>query len=41
MYKGIRKEKGTDETLHNFINKHTVNLKNVQRNKEKEKGEFT
>jgi hypothetical protein len=27
------------ETLQNFINKHTVDLENVQRNKKKEKGE--
>ncbi len=41
MYKGIRKkEKGTNETLQNFINKHIVDLENVQRNKKKEKGEF-
>jgi hypothetical protein len=26
-----------DETLHNFINKHIVDLENVQRNKKKEK----
>jgi hypothetical protein len=41
MYKGIRKkEKGTNETLQKFINKHIVDLENVQRNKKKEKGEF-
>jgi hypothetical protein len=28
------------ETLQNFINKHIIDLGNVQRNKEKEKGEF-
>jgi len=30
-----------DATLHNFIYKHIINLKNVQRNKKKKKGEFT
>ncbi len=30
-----------DVTLQNFINKHTINLENVQRNQKKEKGEFT
>jgi hypothetical protein len=30
-----------DATLQSFIYKHTLNLKNVQRNKKKEKGEFT
>ncbi len=30
-----------DSTLQNFINKHTINLENVQRNQKKEKGEFT
>jgi hypothetical protein len=30
-----------DATLQNFIYKHTVDLENVQRNKKKEKGEFT
>jgi len=30
-----------DETLHNFIYKHTVDLENVQRNKKKDKGEIT
>jgi hypothetical protein len=29
-----------DETLQNFINKHIIDLGNVQRNKKKEKGEF-
>jgi hypothetical protein len=28
-----------DATLHNFIYKHIIDLKNVQRNKKKEKGE--
>jgi hypothetical protein len=41
MYIGIRKKKGTDETLQNFINKHIVDLENVRRNKKKEKGEFS
>jgi hypothetical protein len=27
-----------DETLQNFINKHTIDLENVQRNKKKENG---
>jgi hypothetical protein len=30
-----------DATLQNFIYKHTLDLENVQRNKRKEKGEFT
>jgi len=30
-----------DETLQNFIYKHTVDLENVQKNKKKEKGEVT
>jgi hypothetical protein len=30
-----------DETLQNFIYKHTVDLDNVQMNKKREKGEFT
>jgi len=30
-----------DETLQNFVYKHTVDLENVQMNKKKEKGEFT
>jgi hypothetical protein len=30
-----------DATLQNFIYKYTVDLENVQRNKKKEKGEFT
>jgi len=37
----IRELSGFDETLQNFIYKHTVNLENVQMNKKKEKGEFT
>jgi hypothetical protein len=32
---------GIGATLQNFINKYTVDLENVQRNKIKEKGEFT
>jgi hypothetical protein len=32
---------GLDETLQNFIYKHTVDLENVQMNKKKEKEEFT
>jgi hypothetical protein len=32
---------GLDETLQNFIYKHTIDLENVQMNKRKEKGEFT
>jgi phage anti-repressor protein len=32
---------GLDEALQNFIYKHTIDLKNVQMNKKKEKGEFT
>ncbi len=32
---------GLDETLQNFIYKHTIDLENVQMNKKKEKGEFT
>jgi len=32
---------GLDETLQNFNYKHTIDLKNVQMNKKKEKGEFT
>jgi hypothetical protein len=30
-----------DATMQNFIYKHTLGLENVQRNKRKEKGEFT
>ncbi len=30
-----------DATLHNFIYKHIIDLKNVQRNKKEEKREFT
>jgi hypothetical protein len=30
-----------DETLQNFIYKHTIDLENVQMNKKKENGEFT
>ncbi len=40
-YFRIRELSGFDETLQNFIYKHTVNLENVQMNKKKEKGEFT
>jgi hypothetical protein len=29
-----------DATLQNFINKHTVDFENVQRNKKREKREF-
>jgi hypothetical protein len=29
-----------DATLQHFINKHTIDLENVQRNKKREKGEF-
>jgi hypothetical protein len=32
---------GFDETLQNFIYEHTVDLGNVQKNKKREKGEFT
>jgi hypothetical protein len=32
---------GNDQILQNFINKHAVDLENVQRNKKKEKGEVT
>jgi hypothetical protein len=30
-----------DETLQNFVYKQTLDFENVQRNKKKEKGEFT
>jgi hypothetical protein len=40
-YFRIRELSGFDETLQNFIYKHTVNLENVQMNKKKKKGEFT
>jgi hypothetical protein len=30
-----------DAALQNFIYKHTLDLENLQRNKRKEKGEFT
>jgi len=32
---------GIGASLQNFINEHTVDLENVQRDKIKEKGEFT
>jgi phage anti-repressor protein len=32
---------GLDETVQNFIYKHTIDLENVQMNKKKEKGECT
>jgi hypothetical protein len=29
-----------DATLQNLINKHTIDLENIERNKKREKGEF-
>jgi hypothetical protein len=38
---GLPRSLVDDETLQNFIYKHTLDLENVQKNKKKEKGEVT
>jgi hypothetical protein len=41
VWRGSQERKKNDATQQNFIYRHAVHLENVQRNKKKEKGEFT